>query len=788
MPEDRQDRAVMDRLGASFAAFNELLARKNAELERVKKEKKEEAEALLREIERLKQWFSELKDADEATFQGLGDQLKELTEKIEALTSTPPIHVGKLICLVEDGRVVILDNHKVKYEVLLDPSINQDDLEEGSEVRYTVDRGGRPIGVFAVDKSRREEEIVKVEAVYGGENLALVILSGDTHKVVGIGRKVVGLEKGDDVYYDPAVCFITGKVPKKEEKIDLRHIQKKTWADIGGLSKEVKKVRDVAELPLRHPELFEQLGITRPKGILLSGPPGCGKTLIGKVLANETDAFFIHISGPEIIGSYVGESEAKLRHLFDAARKNAPAIVFLDEVEAIAEKREEAEHSHERRLVAQLLALMDGLASSEQVVVIAATNKPNLLDEALRRPGRFDREIEISVPDEEGRLEILKIHSAKMPLTKDVSLSALAKVTHGFTGADLEGLCREAGMRVLAGIDPDGLLPAKPEVAMEHFNAAFAEMKPSSMREITFIKPTETWADIGGLKDVKRLLMEAVRWPLLYPKLLKQAHQEPIRGVLLFGPPGCGKTLIAKALANECGVNFIPIKGPELLNKWVGESEANVRKIFKRARQSAPCIIFFDEIDALVSMRGMHSGDPVSDKVTAQLLTELDGIESLKGVFILAATNRIDLVDPALLRTGRFDHLIYLPPPDEEARLKIFEIHTKGRPLADDVDLAVLAKRAVLPAGIDVSGNVIKSICQKAGQKALREFVDTRDPEKEYLEFKIQMRHFNEAMEEILHSVKASAHSNKNILGDKAKDGMRVVESFTDREIDSMLR
>lgn len=794
--EDRQDKAVWDRLATAVDAFGELLAKKNAELEKVRKEKKEEAEKLLGQLKELKQKFLELEKEDEAAFRNLEEKLAELAAKIDALTSATPIPVGKLICLAESGRVLIYDNHRVKYEVPVSPDIDPEDLIEGSEVHYTVDPlSGQPSGVFAVIKVRREEEIVKVTAVYEGNRSALIVLPSDVHKIASIGRKVGVLEKGDDVYYDSAVNFITGKVPKKEEKVDLRHVQKKTWADIGGLAEQVRKVREVVELPLKHPELFERVGITPPKGILLSGPPGCGKTLIGRILANETEAFFIHVSGPEIVSSYVGGSEERLRYLFDAARKNAPAIIFLDEIEAISEKRDEAEHSHERRLVAQLLALMDGLASSEHVIVIAATNKPNLLDEALRRPGRFDREIEISVPDEAGRLEILKIHSRKMPLAKDVSLERLAKATHGFTGADLEGLCREAGMRALKGIDFDkvGPLSAKPEVALSHFNAALEEMKPSSMREITFIKPVETWADVGGLEEVKRTLKEAVKWPLLYPELLKFAKQRPASGVLLYGPPGCGKTLVARALANECGVNFIPVKGPELLNKYVGESEANVRKIFKIARQSAPCIIFFDEIDALVAMRGAHSGDAgVSDKVTAQLLTEVDGIEPLKGVFLLAATNRLDLVDPALLRAGRFDYKIYLPPPGDEARLKIFEIHTKGKPLAEDVDLQKLVERTKpimlgqknLQTGGTItvkgyfSGAEIENICQMAGERALREFVGSQeDPENNRLSFKISMKHFEEVMEEIVPSVAVPDEGK----GDKPLAELREI---TDKDLE----
>lgn len=788
-----QGREIIDKLASGLDDLEALLEQRQKKIQELERAK-----------ENLKKQCLENEAEHQRELDDLENKINELSKEIEALTSGTPVHVGTLICSPRPGWVLIFDNHRAAYEVPVSPKVKPEDLIEGSDVKYIADpMSGKPLGVFEVCKNRRSEEIVLVESLIS-ESVALVVLPGDVHKLANIAKQIQlgsSIEKGDEVYYDHVVNFITAKVPKTEEKVDLRRVPKKTWEDIGGLKEQVQKVREIIELPLKCPELFKRLGIAPPKGILLSGPPGCGKTLIGRILANATQSFFIHISGPEIVSSYVGESEARLRALFEAARKNAPAIIFLDEIEAISEKRDKAEHGHERRLVSQLLALMDGLTSMEQVIVIAATNKPDLLDEALRRPGRFDREIVIFPPDRDGRLEILKIHTRNMPLASDVSLEGLADAAHGFTGADLEGLCKEAAMLILKGVDPgkiDSLLVKELQVSSEHFNQALAGIKPSVMREVTFQKPAETWADVGGLEEVKKRLEEAIKWPLLYPELLKIANHKPAKGVMLYGPPGCGKTLLARALSNECKVNFIPVKGPELLNKYVGQSEENVRNVFKRARQAAPCIIFFDEIDALVSMRGVRTGDAgVSDKVTAQLLTELDGIEDLKGVFILAATNRIDLVDPALLRPGRFDYLIYLPPPDEEARFKIFEIHTKGKPLAKDVDLKALAKKAVLPKGTKIlidgrplkndlffSGDIIRSICQKASQKALREFVDTRDPKKDYEEFKVYMKHFEEATEEIVLSVKASAQEDSLLT--KKEPPLGELRPLTPKEIDDI--
>ncbi|NHM26764.1 CDC48 family AAA ATPase [Desulfofundulus sp. TPOSR] len=529
-----------------------------------------------------------------------------------------------------------------------------------------------------------------------------------------------------------------------------------TYEDIGGLHKEIQRIREMIELPLKYPEIFARLGIEAPKGVLLHGPPGTGKTLIARAVANETDAHFIHVNGPEIIHKFYGESEAKLRGIFEEAARNAPSIIFLDEIDAIAPKREAVVGEVEKRVVAQLLGLMDGLESRGQVIVIGATNIPNSLDPALRRPGRFDREITINIPDKNSRLEILQIHTRGMPLAKDVNLEKIAEITHGYVGADLAALCKEAAMACLRKMFPkidfqDNYLPyevlAELEVTMADFAEAFREIEPSAIREVVVEVPDVRWSDVGGLDKVKQELKEAVEWPLKYPGLFTYAKTEPPKGILLYGSPGTGKTLIAKAVANESGVNFISVKGPALLSKWVGESEKGVREVFKKAKQAAPCIIFFDEIDALVPVRGTGSGDAhVAERVLSQLLTEMDGVEELKGVVVLAATNRLELIDPALLRPGRFDLLLELPVPDEDERLEIFRIHTSGKPLAADVDLVNLA---IITDG--ATGADIKAICNRASLLAIREFVeDYQNEMTDYSLFQIRAKHFSMALEEVI--------------------------------------
>jgi len=512
------------------------------------------------------------------------------------------------------------------------------------------------------------------------------------------------------------------------------------------------------ELPLRHPELFERLGVEAPKGVLLHGPPGTGKTLLAKAVASETNANFYSIGGPEIMSKFYGESEERLREIFKEAQENAPSIIFIDEIDSIAPKREEVTGEVEKRVVSQLLSVMDGLQSRGKVVVIGATNRINSIDPALRRPGRFDREIEIGVPDRDGRLEILQIHTRGMPLAEDVDLKKLADVTHGFVGADLEALAKEAAIRALRRILPEINLEAenipvevlnKIIVRMADFQEALKEVEPSAMREVLVEVPDIKWGDIGGLEGVKEELREAIEWPLKYPELFAQMNAVPPKGLLLYGPPGTGKTLLAKAAANESEANFISVKGPELLNKFVGESEKAIREVFRKARQASPCIIFFDEIDSVAPVRGSSSGDSnVTERVISQFLTEMDGLEELRNVIIIAATNRPDIVDPALLRPGRFDRLLLVPPPDLEARKQIFRIHTKKTPLAEDVKLDELARKTEGYTGADIA-----SICNTAVMLSIKEHIgkakDAEDAKKKAKGLKVAKRHFDEAMQKV---------------------------------------
>ena len=527
---------------------------------------------------------------------------------------------------------------------------------------------------------------------------------------------------------------------------------KVSYEDVGGLEKEIQRIREMIELPLKYPQVFERLGIDPPKGVLLCGPPGCGKTLIARAVANETDASFFSINGPEIIHKFYGESEARLREIFEEARRNTPAIIFLDEVDAIAPKREQVLGEVEKR--AQLLALMDGLKDRGQVIVIAATNIPHSLDPALRRPGRFDREITIPIPDKKARLRVLEIHSRGMPLAEDVDLTKLAEITHGFVGADLQALCREAAMSCLRQVMPEidfqkAHIPTETllslKVGMEHFLQALKEIEPTAIREVFVEVPDVGWGDVGGLEEVKRQLQEAVEWPLRYEKLFERARLTPPKGILLTGPPGTGKTLLAKALAREGKVNFISIKGPALLSKYVGESERAIRDIFRKARQASPCILFFDEIDAIAPRRGaggMDSG--VAERVISQLLTELDGIEELKGVLILGATNRADIIDPALLRAGRFDATIEIPFPDREARLKILQVHTRDKPITKEVGLGELVEQTEGWSGAD-----IELLCRKATMIAIRNLIEKKGEGVAPHELHIGARDFMQALEEV---------------------------------------
>jgi transitional endoplasmic reticulum ATPase len=537
-------------------------------------------------------------------------------------------------------------------------------------------------------------------------------------------------------------------LPEAPEKIEERAIPTVTYEDIGGIKDIINKVREMIELPIRHPELFERLGIEPPKGVLLYGPPGTGKTLLAKAVANESGANFISISGPEIMSKWYGQSEENLRKIFEEAEKNAPSIIFIDEIDAIAPKREEVTGEVERRVVSQLLTLMDGLKSRGKVVVIAATNRPNAIDPALRRAGRFDREIEIPVPDRNGRLEIFKIHTRNMPLDKDVDLNWLADITYGYVGADIMAVCKEAAMSALRRVLPEIKWKTEEElpkevieklvVKKEDFENALKMVEPSAMREVLIEIPKVKWEDIGGLEEVKQQLKEMVEWPLKHPEAFERMGIEPPKGILLYGPPGCGKTLLAKAVANESGANFIAVKGPEVFTMWFGESEKKIREIFRKARQVAPAIIFFDEIDALAPRRGYYRGSAATETVVSQLLTEISGIEETKNVVIIAATNRPDIVDPALLRPGRIDRFVLVPAPDEKSRLEILKVHTRNMPLKN-VDLKEWAKKTEGFSGAD-----LEALCREAAMNALRENIKAKE---------ITNKHFEQAFSKIKPSI-----------------------------------
>ena len=597
-----------------------------------------------------------------------------------------------------------------------------------------------------------------------------VMTKGDSLPLNIMGKKIDFIVEGTT---PPGAALVT-----RETRFRLGTMHKPlntgvpriTYEDLGGLTKEIQKIREMIELPLRHPEIFERVGIEAPKGVLLYGPPGTGKTLLAKAVANETNSNFYSIAGPEIMGKYYGESEERLRGIFKEAQENAPSIIFIDEIDSIAPKREEVSGELEKRIVSQLLTLMDGLESRGKVVVIAATNRPDALDPALRRPGRFDREIEIGIPDEKSRLEILQIHTRGMPMESDVKLEEMARVTHGFVGADLQALAREAAIlavrRVIPEISMDETkVPAKTlnkiKVRMQDFQDALRDVHPSAMREVLVQAPDVKWEDIGGLAAVKEELTEAVEWPLKYGKLFAKGDVKPPKGILLYGPPGTGKTLIAKAVANESEANFISIKGPELISKWVGESEKGVREVFRKARAAAPCVIFFDEVDAIAPKRKSGESDSqVTERVVSQLLTEMDGLEELKGVVVLGATNRPDIIDEALLRPGRFDKLLRIPPPDKEGRVEILKIHTRKKPLAKDVDIAKLAE---LTEGY--TGAELAAAANAAAIAAIKQYVKVhgKDAETAPGELTISMRDFEEAIKDTKR--KATKEAGRDRLG-----------------------
>ena len=580
-----------------------------------------------------------------------------------------------------------------------------------------------------------------------------VITRGDIVELNIMGRRVdlvvVSIKPiSDSVIIGANTVIEISDKPAKE----MPSIPRVSYEDIGGLGDEVKKVREMIELPLRHPELFERLGVEAPKGVLLHGPPGTGKTLLAKALASETNANFITLSGPEIMSKFYGESEEKLRDIFQQAEDNAPSIILIDEIDSIAPKREEVTGEVERRIVAQLLAVMDGLKARGKVVVIGATNRPNAIDPALRRPGRFDREIEIGVPDRKARFEIMQIHTRGMPVADDVKLDRIADLTHGFVGADLAALTREAAMNAIRSLLPEldlevHSIPSEVlnrlTVTGEDFKNALREMTPSALREVFIECPDIHWSDIGGLTEAKQELKEAVEWPMKYPMLFKQGGARPPKGILLYGHPGTGKTMLAKAVATESEANFISVKGPEFMSKWVGESEKAVRETFRKAKQAAPCIIFFDEVDSIAPTRGAGSDSHVTERVISQILSEIDGLEELHNITVIAATNRPDIIDPALLRPGRIDRLIYVMPPDRDSRLEIFKVHTTKIPLDVDVDLETLADDTN-----DFTGADIASVCNEATILAIREYVTSGKPtdDDSIKQLKVGYHNFRDAM------------------------------------------
>jgi transitional endoplasmic reticulum ATPase len=592
-----------------------------------------------------------------------------------------------------------------------------------------------------------------------GDNVMVPYFGGRlTFQVIGVSP--LQAAAADSVLVTQKTIF---HITDKDQALG-KGVPQVAYEDIGGLKEEMQKVREMIELPLRHPEIFEKLGIEAPKGVLLHGPPGTGKTLLAKAVANESNAHFISISGPEIMSKFYGESEARLREIFKEAKEKAPSIMFVDEIDSIAPKREEVTGEVERRVVSQLLSLMDGLEARGKVIVMAATNRPNAIDPALRRPGRFDREIEIKVPDKRGRLEILQIHTRNMPLDTDVNHQRIAEVTHGFVGADIEYLCKEAAMKCLRRLLPELNLEDEklaPEVldkliiTMNDFEGAIKDVMPSAMREVYLESPDVSWKDIGGLEEVKRELQEAVEWPMRYPDMYKKLGHAIPKGILLHGPSGTGKTMLAKAVATESEANFIGVKGPELMSKWVGESEKGIREIFRKARQAAPCVIFFDEIDSIAPTRGGGAGmdggmgiNTSTERMVSQLLTELDGIQELQGVVVLAATNRVDMIDMALIRPGRFDKIVFVPKPDKKTREVILEIYVKGKPIGQDVNMKAIAEVTEGFSGADVSA-IANTAISLVLHEYLQRYPTPEEATKHTSDALVSMRHFEEAVKKI---------------------------------------
>jgi transitional endoplasmic reticulum ATPase len=719
------------------------------------------------------------------------------------VAETYPKFVGRGIALIDPkvmeelnlatGDVIEIISHKKKSYVLLWSSQPTDygkgliridgytrsNISVGIDDKVTINRVNNVKKAEQVILSPTEElNVVGLEEHLPELLEGRVVAKGNTIPLNIMGRKIGFIITGSspsDVasLIDSDTEFIIGVVPKAAAK----GVPRVTYEDIGGLKNEVQKVREMIELPLRHPEIFERIGIEAPKGVLLYGPPGTGKTLLAKAVANETNANFYSIGGPEIMSKFYGESEERLRETFKQAQENAPSIIFIDEIDSIAPKREEVSGDVEKRVVSQLLTLMDGMESRGKLVVIGATNRPDSIDPALRRPGRFDREIEIGIPDADGRFDILQIHTRGMPLTEDVNLESFAKITHGFVGADLEALSKEAAMRSLRRILPEinmeqTKIPVevlnKIKITPKDFEVALKEVQPSALREVHIQKPNITWDQIGGLNEVKEELAEAIEWPLKYADLFDQADVKPPKGLLLYGLPGTGKTMIAKAVAATSEANFISVKGPELISKWVGESEKAVRETFRKARQASPCVIFFDELDAVAPRRGGSEGDShVTERVISQMLTELDGLEDLRGVVVIGATNRPDIIDEALLRPGRFDRILEVPVPDKEARKEILKIHTRKKPLdSDDVNLDKLVELTEGYTGADIATMVnaaamsaikehmVSSVNEENKNKnkendsiKTREYMNEKEQQKAKL--KISMNHFEAALQKI---------------------------------------
>src|SRR5712692_809157 len=700
--------------------------------------------------------------------------MSEITLKIAEAAQR---HVGKGIAVVdpkvvednnwETGQILELVGNRKSHVKLWPGSAEQYGtgiIKIDGITRHNIGAGiGEKISIKSVHAAEADQVTVSPIEKLGAEGLQEYMQANYFGHVFTTGDTlIVSTQLGGKTQ-----LVVTSTTPSSKPVIVTEHTEFKlgsmtkaidnsipriTYDDLGGLKNEVQKIREMVELPMRHPELFEKLGVEAPKGVLLYGPPGTGKTLLAKAVAGETNSHFISLSGPEIIGKFYGESEERLRDIFKQAEEGAPSIIFIDEIDSIAPKREEVTGEVEKRVVSQLLTLMDGMKSRGKVIVIAATNRPDSLDPAIRRPGRFDREIEIGIPDEAGRKEILDIHTRGMPINDKVNLDQIAKVTHGFVGADLEILAKEAAMRSLRRILPEldleeEKIPAKIlqkiVITDDDFKDALKEVRPSALREVLVQIPNVTWDDVGGLESLKEELHESVEWPLKHKEAFEHTGVTPPKGILLHGPPGTGKTLIAKAVAHTTESNFISIKGPELLSKWVGESEKGVREVFRKARQAAPCIIFLDEIDAIAPARGSGSSDSnVTERVVSQILTEIDGLEELHNVLVIGATNRVDIVDTALLRPGRFDRIIEVPLPDSKGRENIFKIHIKKKPLAEDVNLTKLVEMTEGFSGADIEG-----VCNRAAMSGIRRYVNNK--EKSVKSIKITQEDFENAIEKI---------------------------------------